>query len=205
VKLPLAQMIARFDQAAGRPPDPGLGARWQRTASQVALDRVETDARDVLLDLGCGDGALLAALGPHLREGLGVDCAPAALALARAALAGSPHLRVAAGDLRDPPELPGLSTVLMAHSLRYLDAPERAELFALLHARLPVDGLLVVADLIWSVPPQQVDGADDWLDAELAHVLHHDALDAALRRAGFLTRSERLHPAVAVIRALKPR
>lgn len=197
-------MIGWFDRQQGSWPGDAHRTRWLRTASQVALDRTETDGSDVVMDLGCGEGALLSAMGAHVRAGVGVDLSPAALALARLHLRDQPHLRVEAGDVRDPPLVDGLTTVLAAHVLRYLDPAERGALFRLLHARLPPDGLLVVADLIWSMPPDQVDGVDGWLDPAHEYVLLHDTLRDDLQQAGFSTRSERLHPAIAVVRALKP-
>lgn len=204
MKRPIAEMIGWFDRQQGSWPGDAHRMRWLRTASQVALDRTETDGTDVVLDLGCGEGVLLSALGGHVRAGLGVDLSPAALALARLHIQDQPNLRVEAGDVREPPLVDGLTTVLAAHVLRYLDPAERQGLFRLLHGRLPPDGLLVIADLIWSLPPEQVDGVDGWLDPTLEYVLAHDELCDDLKRAGFGTRSERLHPAVAVVRALKP-
>src|SRR5262249_12943241 len=50
-----------------------------------------------VLDIGCGDGSLLAALEPSY--GVGIDFSPAMIERARAA---SPHLKFVLGDAEDP-------------------------------------------------------------------------------------------------------
>ncbi len=196
MKGPLAAVVARCDATIGQP-DP-LGA-WADSLRSRALDRAEVQHDDGVLDLGCGDGRALEALGPHIQRGLGVEASAR-----RAAEARSRGVEVCLGDLRQPPPLPGLRTVLMLFSLRLLDEADRRALFALLFARLPVDGQLLIADLLFSLPPEDIDGIEGWLDPDLDHALRVDGVEAELRAAGFTTWAERVHPALALIVARRP-
>ena len=91
----------------------------------------------------------------------------------------------------------------MCNVIRYLDPDERMALFATLHRRLPIGGLLIIGDLRWSMPPDMIEGAEDWLDEDWAHVVRVGELDRQLKSAGFDTYAKRMHPAIGVIRAAK--
>ncbi len=202
MKRPLPELIRHFDQhLEDQPADPAL-AHWYEVIHHTVLDRAELEDKDVLLDLGCGTGRMLSDVAPFIRRGVGLDCSPLRLALARGR-SDAPNLSFQLGDLRDPPVIPGLSTVMMARSLSLLDAAERRALWGRLHAALPPDGLLVIGDLLWSLPPDRLDGVEGWLDREHRFAPSVDDVTGELDRAGFLHFAERLHPAVAVIRAVR--
>ncbi len=158
--MPLAQVIAHFDHE----PDDGDGAAgsdralWSREVRRTLLDRLETDDSDVVLDLGCGTGELLHLLAPHVARCVGVECSSAMLALAKSREPPRENLSWHLGDLRDPPAVPGLTTVVLCHVVRLLDPDERAALFSRLHDQLDDQGLVAIGGFLWSIPPDQVDG-----------------------------------------------
>lgn len=202
MKAPLNQIIQHFDAQAPSAIDFALSpfGTWDRDMHQQVLQYAELDHDAVLLELGCGTGRFAHLLGPHVKQAIAVDCAPNMLRMARER---TPETTVqwTAADIRDLPQTPGIDTVVMCHTLRYLDKPEREALFGTLHERLPVGGLLVIGDLLWSMPPEMIEGAEDWLDTRWAYTLMADAVERELQKAGFDTFVKRMHPAVSVIRA----
>lgn len=205
MKAPLTQIIQHFDGIA---PDAvafstDVFGTWDRDMHQQVLQYAELDHDAVLLELGCGTGRFSHLLAPHVKSTTAVDCSPNMLRMARQRTPPAPNTRWVPGDIRELPPTPGVDTVVMCHTLRYLDKPERAALFAELHRRLPVAGLLVIGDLLWSMPPDMIEGAEDWLDDRWAYTLMADAVERELRAAGFDTFVKRMHPAVSVIRAAR--
>lgn len=99
--------------------------------------------RDTLLDLGCGPGSLTLPLAAHVGRVIGVDADPAMLAQARH-LAGTRGITNATWLHRRAEELPaevtGFRVVTLAQSFHWMD---RARVAAMLHRRLPADGLVV--------------------------------------------------------------
>jgi SAM-dependent methyltransferase len=101
-----------------------------------------------VLDLGCGNGALLGKLAPRLAHGVGVDRSPRMidLARARAQVAGDAHLRY---QTVDGPGLPfadgSFDIVVSLLSFRYLDwDPIMNEIRRVLAPR----GRLLVVDMV---------------------------------------------------------
>ena len=112
-----------------------------------------------LLDVGCGTGGLLRALGPRLAEGVGVDVSDAMLDAARAR---SPHRFVAI----DGPNLPFpdayFDVVVSLLSWRYLDADP---ILAEVRRVLAPGGRFLVVDMVAQPPTLR-----DW-----PHVAAHAA------------------------------
>ncbi len=103
-----------------------------------------------VLDLGCGNGALLQRWQHRLREGIGVDASAGMLAHARARNAAHPHLRFAQID---GPRLPlpdhSVDVAVSLLSFRYLDwDPMIAELQRVL---VP-EGRLLIVDMAAKAP-----------------------------------------------------
>jgi len=136
-------------------------------------------ANGVVVDLGCGSGALLSRIGlafPGLRL-VGIDMEPRALALARHRL---PSAELMQGDLdADAGAVPvggGADAVVCSEVLEHLAAPERA--LCLAREILRPGGRVVV-----TVPA----GAMNDFDRAIGHRKHYrpDELTALLASAGF--------------------
>ncbi|MFC0201208.1 SAM-dependent methyltransferase [Paracoccus rhizosphaerae] len=89
------------------------------------------------LEIGCGNGTLLALLAPRCHRLIGVDCIPRAVALARKAVAEHPHVSVCEACI--PAELPALQPdlVLLSEVLYFLGEADIHQLAAWLLARRP--------------------------------------------------------------------
>ncbi len=114
-----------------------LSAHLETAGNGEALD---------VLDIGCGNGALLQKLGPGLRSGLGVDASPRMIELAQARNAEQAHVRFKAVD---GPTLPAddasIDVAISLLSFRYLDwDPLLAELDRVLRPQ----GRLLVVDMV---------------------------------------------------------
>ena len=99
-----------------------------------------------LLDLGCGNGALLQKLAPRLRQGVGLDASSRMVQLAQRRNAGADHLRF---DRVDGPALPlpdqSIDVAVSLLSFRYLDwDPLMLELRRVLRPT----GKLLVVDMV---------------------------------------------------------
>ena len=81
---------------------------WNHNAA-YHRELVEAAARSggSVLDVGCGDGLLLARLAEVAERVVGIDPDRAAVAQARSRVAERPHVRVIAGDVTVAPELDG--------------------------------------------------------------------------------------------------
>lgn len=106
--------------------------------------RVPAGAR--VLDVGCGNGALLGLLAPRLASGVGVDASPRMIDRARARNAGHTHLRF---EPIDGPRLPlpdaSVDVVISLLSFRYLDWDPIMQEFARV---LAPGGRLLVVDMV---------------------------------------------------------
>ena len=205
MKASLTKIIAHFDAAAPSMVDfsQELFGTWDRDVHQQVLQYAELDHESSLLELGCGTGRFSHLLAQHLKQAIAVDCAPNMLRMARDRAPSAHNIHWLPADMRKLPPTPDIDTVVMCHSLRYLDKAERAALFAELHRRLPVGGLLIIGDLLWSMPPDLIEGAEGWLDEQWAYTMMADDVERALRGAGFDTFVKRMHPALSVIRAAR--
>lgn len=106
--------------------------------------RVPAGAR--VLDVGCGNGALLGLLAPRLASGVGVDASAKMIERARARAVGATNLRFAAID---GPRLPladgSVDVVISLLSFRYLDWDPIMQEFARV---LAPGGRLLVVDMV---------------------------------------------------------
>lgn len=106
--------------------------------------RVPAGAR--VLDVGCGNGALLGLLAPRIFSGIGVDASPRMIDRARARNASSPNLRF---EPISGPHLPlpdhSVDLVISLLSFRYLDWDPIMQEFARV---LAPGGRLLVVDMV---------------------------------------------------------
>jgi ubiquinone/menaquinone biosynthesis C-methylase UbiE len=77
-----------FDQCAstGSPEQHGDAQRLLEYRLTLVRNLAQPGPTDVLLDLGCGNGHHLCALGPEVARGIGIDISPGMIELARARL-----------------------------------------------------------------------------------------------------------------------
>lgn len=118
-------------------------------------------------------------------------------------LAAGPGLDALAGKVRRvvrTPE-PGLSIVALNDVLGTLPEGEQRALLARYASALPKRGLLVIGDVLYSLPRESIDEPEQYGDAPHAPAL--SALEKHLRELGFLPDTHRFGPARAVIIALK--
>ena len=177
---------------------------WSDVTRRVVIEAVEAHPLDRVLDLGCGDGQVLRALAPRIRAGVGVD--RDAQVLARARLAAPANLGFVEADFRDlrPIWPAGTSVVILHDALRQVNPAEQQRVLGEIGALLPERGLLVVGDVVWSLPPQMIDEPESYGE-NLEYVPTAAGLEAMVRAAGFLPDLHRFSPGRAVLIALKGR
>ncbi len=153
--LAAPEALQRFEPAPpeGDPSYDGVAELYDRVFSDIRvrgdewrwLDaRVPAGAR--VLDVGCGNGALLSLLAPRIASGVGVDASPGMISRARMRAAGEPKLRF---EVIDGPQLPlpdaSVDVVISLLSFRYLDWDPIMREFARV---LAPGGRLLVVDMV---------------------------------------------------------
>ncbi|MBA3747195.1 MAG: class I SAM-dependent methyltransferase [Solirubrobacterales bacterium] len=116
--------VARYLDRVG-----GLARRAE--GESVLLEHVPLDARRIL-DLGTGDGRLLALLQPDRPDmrGLGLDCSAVMLASARERFAGDGRIDLVEHDLDDPlPPLGRFDAVVSSLAIHHLEHERKRSLY----------------------------------------------------------------------------
>ncbi len=151
-----SESLRAFDPAPGEPGSyDDVAPSYDAVFDDISVRRDElawlrsrlpsNSAVDVL-DIGCGNGALLQALAPRIRQGVGVDASPRMVELARRRNGGRAHLRF---DTIAGPVLPlsdaSIDVAISMLSFRYLDwDPLLLELQRVLRP----GGKLLVVDMV---------------------------------------------------------
>ncbi|MBL0938773.1 MAG: metalloregulator ArsR/SmtB family transcription factor [Gemmatimonadaceae bacterium] len=118
-----------------------FGARADLAATLALLDR-----HTVIGDLGCGTGALSAALAPHVAHVHAIDASPAMLAAASARLATFDHVSVSEGTLEALPlDDAALDVAVLMLVLHHVADPVRA--LREVHRVLRPAGRVLIADM----------------------------------------------------------
>jgi SAM-dependent methyltransferase len=106
-----ADVRSYFDQSASTGSPEQHGHPQRRLEYRLALVRslARPQATDVVLDLGCGNGHHLLALGPEVARGIGIDVSPGMIELARARHRSSPWRANLAFEVDDAEELEGIA------------------------------------------------------------------------------------------------
>jgi SAM-dependent methyltransferase len=159
---PIAERHAAYDDVAEAYDEAFRDIRVRGPEWDFLSARIPAGA--VVLDVGCGTGALLRALQPRLAEGIGVDVSRGMLARARAH--GGHRLRYAAIDgPRWPVADHSVDVVVSLLSWRYLDFdPALAEVLRVLKP----GGRLLVVDMVTratrpaELPALLVDRLNGW-------------------------------------------
>ena len=182
---------------------------WNQATWRVTVAAVEAHPQDVVADLGCGDGAMLREWGGRIGRGIGVDRDGEAIRRARelqSAQAGAQagRLEFVQADLEDVGAWwrPEISVVVMHDTLRLLPVERQRRLLAELGRRMAARGLLVVGDVMWSMPVEVLEAPEQYGEP-LAHAQPAAAVEQMARAAGFLPDLHRFGPGRAVLVALR--
>lgn len=119
----LESLYARSDDPWSHRTSPYEQAKFAATLAATG-DGPFQDA----LEIGCGNGTLLALLAPRCARLTGLDCVPGAVALAQQAVAGQPHVAVHLASVPDdlPPIRPDL--VILSEVLYFLSPTDIRQL-----------------------------------------------------------------------------
>jgi ubiquinone/menaquinone biosynthesis C-methylase UbiE len=100
-----------FDQCAstGFPEEHGDPQQLLEYRLSLVRSLAQPGPSDVMLDLGCGNGHHLLALGPEVARGIGIDVSPGMIGLARARLRNSPCKANLAFEVDNAEELKGIA------------------------------------------------------------------------------------------------
>jgi ubiquinone/menaquinone biosynthesis C-methylase UbiE len=100
-----------FDQCAstGFPEEHGHPQRLLEYRLALVRKLARPRPADVVLDLGCGNGHHLLALGPEVARGIGIDVSPGMIELARARLRSSPWRAKLTFEVDNAEELKGIA------------------------------------------------------------------------------------------------
>jgi hypothetical protein len=147
---------------------------WAEVTGRVVVEACGVTADDVVLYLG--DDAVAAAL------------------------AAGPGVVIRRDDLDDPPT--GVTIVCLHGWLRRRPPDAQRAAFRAVGRLLATRGLLVVGDVMWSLPPDQIDAPEQFGDA-LEHAPTTASVEAWAREAGFLPDTHRFGLGAAVLVALR--
>ena len=173
---------------------------WRHTATNVLLTRCEVGETDVILDLGCGTGNVAKTLAAHVKRVVGLDISPKMLDRAQQDAPSNVEFRK--GDLRRPPHVLGLTHITACYALTALTTTERRALWDQAWRMLKPGGMMVVADLFWTVPPEQVEA--DFFEADwMQSVSATDEMEFLERDGRVRVLLEPLHPLVSVLTAAR--
>jgi hypothetical protein len=155
-------------------PDVDAPVDWRALAARVIVEACAAHPEDTVFLIG----------DPSVAEALAVRAG-----------------RVVRGErLADAPE--GTSIVVLHWTFRRFSKVAQEALLVEAANLLPPRGLLVIGDLMWSFPLDQIDAPEQFGDA-YADAPTCAALEAAVRRAGFLPDLHRFSPGVGVMVAVR--
>jgi ArsR family transcriptional regulator len=132
----------------------GAAAEWDRLRAEYYGSRFHLEAmlallppQTVVADLGCGTGATLVQLAPHVAKVIGVDSSPAMLSAAMGRLSDLANVELLQGDLRELPIADAAcDAALLVLALSYVPSP--AKVVAEMTRILRPGGRAVLVDLL---------------------------------------------------------
>jgi ubiquinone/menaquinone biosynthesis C-methylase UbiE len=182
-----------FDECASTGSPERHGHPQQLLEYRLALVRRLTRPRpsDVLLDLGCGNGHHVLALGPEVARGVGIDISQCRIALARARLRSSPWRANITFEVDDAEELRGIADQSIDLAIcigAFEHMLDKRAVLARIYRVLKFGGrffcLTTNADYVcyWTITPL-LDFATKHLSSD--RMLTRDEFSALLHEAGF--------------------
>jgi len=135
-----------------------IGRVPQRLAGEAALVELLPATPTRVLDLGCGDGRLIALLldaRPDVEEIIGVDNSPPMLDLARERFGADARVTVQTGDLREPVDVLGpFDLVTSGFAIHHVSDERKRALFAEVRALLVPGGTFANLEVVASPTPE---------------------------------------------------
>lgn len=170
-------------------------AEWSQVTERVVIQAAAAHPHDVVLDVGAGLGSLSRALAPHVKRVVAFG------ARDEVERPLPENIEVQIGTLVSPP-CAGVSVVVMNDTLSRLVPSDQARLIAHLGRSLPDRALLVIGDVLWSIPQNDIDEPEQFgTDVRNARTIA--AVETELRAAGFLPDAHRFGVGRAVLICLK--
>lgn len=145
----------RFNRGALRYATDRYPGRGQ--CMQKVLELLAPQINDVILDVGCGPGSQLVGLAPSIRSGYGVDPAEEMIrrAIGEASSCGNVHFYVgSAQQLPADIHVAGVNKIFTNYALHHLPDPTKRIAIRSLADLLPIGGMLVLGDLMFSDNPE---------------------------------------------------
>lgn len=143
----------KVDEYLGR-----VGRLEARRAGEAELIEAIPDAATRVLDLGCGDGALLAlVLGarPEVAEAVGVDASPPMLSLARDRFASDHRVTIVEHDLRQAlPDFDRFDLIVSGFAIHHLDDERKQSLLQEITAALHPGGVFANLEVVRCATPE---------------------------------------------------
>lgn len=165
---------------------------WSEVTARVVVEAVAAHPHDVVVQLGGAD--IVAALAGRVKRAIAV--------LPEAPRQGSAAYEVEVGDLRTWRLPPGVSVVVLHDQLRLLPKREQTALVQRLGREMAPRALLVIGDVMWSMPMDQVDEPEQY-GAPLGDPPETRWIEDLSRTAGFLPDLHRFGVGRAVLIALR--
>ena len=135
-----------------------VGRLEARRSGEVELVETLPTHVDRALDLGCGDGALMAlvlAARPGLQQVTGLDSSEPMLERARERFRDEPRAVTVDHDLSEPlPDLAPLDVVVSGFAIHHLTHPRKRELFGEVVALLRPGGVLANLEVVQCATPE---------------------------------------------------
>ncbi len=129
-----------------------VGRLEARRAGELELVEALPARLERVLDLGCGDGALLRvalAARPQVAEAVGLDSSEPMLRLAREVFRNDRRVVISAHDLNDPlPELGPFDAVVSGFAIHHLDHERKRRLFGEIASILRPGGVFANLEVV---------------------------------------------------------
>ncbi len=143
----------KVDEYVGR-----VGRLAARAAGEAELVEVLPTRCERVLDLGCGDGRLLALVAGARRgvlEAIGLDSSPPMIERARSRFADDPRVRVVDHDLTAPlPELGSFDVVVSGFAIHHLTHDRKRSLLAEVVGCLRPGGVFANLEVVQCATPE---------------------------------------------------
>ncbi|MFC6835651.1 methyltransferase domain-containing protein [Halomarina ordinaria] len=129
MKRPIEEHAARFDEVAGEYDDTQNQTDEYRACVSLVVDYADPGPEDVVLDLGCGTGAIGLALADRAKRVVGRDISEGMMERARekAAQRGLDNVEFGEGSFRDPNVDGSVDVVVSNFAMHHLGDEEKRE------------------------------------------------------------------------------